>query len=373
MENTANNIAKIYGYHENVINNCLSIVSTELKISNNEIIDVLLDETLAGDYLNTEDFIYKSFDVNIDDQKFAEVPFNKQEYVSRDFTKLVIRRFPKFDEVSYIPSKFKWGPFWEVQKRINSQLIISKDLNWTNQTLSYTRDSVIAKHMVNCIVRPLYDSGFFNNSKRSNPEKVKPEKVKPWSTGLTVVDATANTGGDSITFALEKFVNKVISYEIFKPVYEMLVRNVDLYGLKDKIEIKNKRFDYNIPEGSLVIIDPPYESAFNSEISKDVGSNFNLSIDPTPIYNVAKKCLSEGAKCVMLTMPKNFQYNKKFAVTNGQHVEVYQMGKKNNKIFLVMNLEDVLHRPNFKFYKVVQSGVKNKQGKVNPYKCKIED
>lgn len=364
-----NIVVQIYGYEEKIINNCIDIVSNTMNMSHDEIMNVILDEELVNEYLRSssgpssgnDDFVYKGYDVNIDDQKMADVPYEKQEYINRDFTKLVLRRFPKFDENSDTKA-FKWEQFWNIQRNINDTLLRGRNYNWTNQTLSYTRDSVIAKHMVNCIVKPLYNSGLFNSSLRPS--------------GMTIVDATANTGGDSITFGLEKFVNKVISYEIVRGVYDMMVRNVNLYRLQNKIITKNKKFDYDIPQGSLVVIDPPYESAYNSEIfsSQPTDKNFNISIDATPIYNVAQKCLDRGAKCVMLTLPKNFKYNQKFAIDHSQHVEVYQMGKKNNKIFIVMNLKDVpTGRVNFKFYRVVQSGAKNKQGKVNPYKCKIEN
>src|SRR5207253_5445664 len=43
---------------------------------------------------------------------------------------------------------------------------------------------------------------------------------------------------------------------------------------------------------------------------------------------------------VILSMPKTFRYNIKFAIDNDQFVVEYKMGKKNNKLCLIMRKED---------------------------------
>jgi len=347
-------IAYAYNQSEDTIKSCITDTANKLNVNESVVIDNIIGD--ADNIISskiTGNFVYKDYDINVDDQHEITVGFSEQEYMNRDFTKLLRFRFPTLDENSEIPATFKYQRWWDINKSITDRLQSLRESNWTNQTLSYTRDSAIAKHIINCIIEPLYSKGLFGN------------------VPITIIDATANIGGDAIAFALEKFIGKVIAYEISESTYEMLRNNIRLYGLENKIDSKNIRFDYNVPEDSLVIIDPPYESAYNENFK-----SFNLSIDSTPIYNVAKMCLDKGAKCVLLTMPKTYRYNAKFAIINHQNVTSYQMGTKNNKIFAVMRSDDgdKLKLHNFSSYKVVQSGALTKQGKVNPFKCKkIED
>lgn len=313
------------------------------------------DTLMSSDKSNIESpknlghFTDGNLDVNVDDQLTVVVPFNKQEYMNRDFTKIVHSRFPRLTDSSYRSRKFGWKPYWAIQRDIDNSL--KEGVNWTNQTLSYARTEIVGKHMISCIINPLVDQNLFG------------ENI------INVVDATSNIGADSITFGLEYFVNKVYSYEIYEPSFKMLQNNIKLYKLEDRIFPINKRFDYDITRlnNALVVIDPPYESSYNTTLS-----NFNLSIDTTPIHNVAQKCLDAGARCVLLSMPKTYKYNRTFAEHYDQHVTAYQMGKKNNKLFLVMRNEDGLrlNLPQFKFYRIVSAGTKNYDGTNNPYKCK---
>lgn len=354
------------GYSKEIIDECIFQVSNKFNLAYDDIFNII--NTLSEkDFeleitLNVKDndpnFTNSSYNIKKDDQFQNVVNFSEQEYLHRDFKNILYRRFATFDENSYIADKFRGMRFWEIQKQIFNRLSALENINWTNQTLSYTRSNIASKHIINCIIDPLVKKGLFDATSLYKA---------PSRRNFVVVDATANIGGDTINFALNKNVSAVISYEILTPVYNMLVNNVNLYGLQNKIITKNIKFDYKVPENSLVIIDPPFESVYNE-------NNFNLSIDKTPIYNVAEKCLINGAKCVMLTMPKDFKYNKKFAEDFNQNVTVYQMGNKNNKIFLVMKSKtaDVLNIPNFSVYKITTDDTKlTTQGKVNPYKCKI--
>jgi len=343
------------GYSKEIIDECILKVSNKFNLSYKDvfnIINTLSDEDFELEIETDLNFTNMDYNIKKDDQSKNVVTFSEQEYLHRDFKNILYRRFATFDENSFIPDKFRGMRFWDIQKQIFNQLPNLENKNWTNQTLSYTRSNIASKHIIDCIIDPLVRKGLFS---LTIPRK------------FIVVDATANIGGDTINFALNRNVSAVISYEILTPVYNMLVNNIKLYGLQNKVVTKNVKFDYKIPENSLVIIDPPFESVYNE-------NNFNLSIDKMPIYYVAEKCLIAGAKCVMLTMPKNFKYNKKFAEDFNQNVTVYQMGDKNNKIFLVMRLKTALELniPNFSAYKISTDNTKlTRQGKVNPYKCKV--
>jgi hypothetical protein len=318
---------------------------------------------------SSDDFtdMTENYDVNTDDQTKNIVKFADQEYLSIDFTKKVVFRFPIFDESSYIPHVFGKQKYYQVQKYIREQLPKLKDINWTNQTLSYARSNIVGKHIIECIIYPLYRKGLFGregNAIGTTTQRVERAALSP----LKVVDATGNIGADSILFAMERYVSSVKVYEILPNVYDMLVNNIHLYGMNKKIQALNKRFDYDVPKNALVMIDPPYEADNNR-------GNFNLSIDSMPIYYVAQKILDAGAACVILSMPRTYKYNTKFAIDHNQHVSVYQMGKINNKMFLICRLSDAERIGLINFnYTLVTTDETQKMwnGKVNAYKCKSE-
>ena len=340
------------------IEKCLSQTAKTHNISTEEVFteierfvydDSRFEKTNGHVLYLKQNFAYEDYDVGVDDQAENKVEFSNQEYLSRDFRKFVTYRFPVFDQYSVIPRKFAKKSYWQIQKEINYSLPKLENLNWTNQTLSYARSNVVGKHIVACIIYPLFQSGLFGKA-------------------MQIVDVTGNIGADSITFAMESFVKHVKTYEILPKVYDMLVRNIDLYGLRYKISAVNKRFDYVVPNGSFVVIDPPYEADNNS-------GNFNLSIDTMPIFSVAQKVLDAGASCVLLSMPKTYRYNVKYALDMGQHVSVYQMGKVNNKMFLVMRWEDADRIGLIDFNHTLVTTDETKKGwngKTDFYSCKAE-
>lgn len=240
----------------------------------------------------------------MDNEKYIEEPpfvaEDKQEYLERDYRPIIFSRFPLFTEKSVI----SWNiPFYEANKKIKEAIYNGENIHWTNQTLSYMRNRKSYMQMLAILHK--------NNVDFTN-----------------VVDATANIGGDSIGFACEGA--KVKSYEIIPSVYDILINNINLYKLD--IEAINSRFDYNIKEGSVVIIDPPFEKGNNAE-------NFNLSIDNMPICAVCDKLLygklpDGNASHILLTMPRDYKYNIRYANEHSQVVKAYK-SEKNVKFFLV--------------------------------------
>jgi hypothetical protein len=354
MEEDILHIKKLYketqgqNYDLDIIEKCMENTSKKFHIPSDEIYDAIRT-TLIENFAGTLDFVDEPYDENNDDQAKNIVAFSEQEYLARDFSKLVTRRFPIFDKYSQLPYKFGNQKFWQINKSLKNKLPSLKELNWSNQTLSYSRINIIGKHLVECVIYELFKTGIFGKN-------------------MDIVDATANLGTDSITFAMEKFVRSVKAYEILPNVYDMLVRNIDLYGFNHKIAAYNKRFDYIVPQNSLVIIDPPYEAGNNA-------NNFNLSIDAMPIYYVAQKILDKGAKAVLLSMPKKYTYNAKFAKDMKQHVSVYQMGRVNNKMYLVMREDDAknINLINHNYTLVISDEtVKLWNGQPDPYSCKTK-
>jgi 16S rRNA G966 N2-methylase RsmD/SAM-dependent methyltransferase len=300
-------------FSEEEIRECIKKTATKLETTEDEIFDSILE--YFENYIIDLNFVNGKFSEKFDDQSSFGPSDEDQEYLKKNFRKTVIYKYPIFDEFSVIPHKFKNQKYWVINRQLKTEIPHLENTHWTNQTLSYARNNITAKHIVKCIVKPLFEKGLFGSAKN-----------------ITVVDATGNIGMDSITFGLEKFVKKVYTYEILSNVYEMLWQNIKLYGLDYKMHISNKRFDYDstVLNNALVMIDPPYESGNNS-------GNFNLSIDNKPIYYVVEDILNKGARCVILSMPKTYKYNLDFAKKYNQHVVVYQMGKINNKLFLIVH------------------------------------
>ncbi len=299
---------------------------------------------------NVDDFANEPYDLLVDDQKHLSIADDEQEYLSRDYSESILGRFPIFGENDIVPQiTDETGKMLTERSLANNYLrkVIPTlvNTNWSNQTASYMRLNTIGKNIIDCIIKPAM-------------------QVNHLPSHFRMVDATANVGGDSLRFAMCPFVTKVDSYEILPLVYNMLVKNVKLYGL-DKIKCHNSKFDYSVQD-ALVIIDPPYESGNN------IG-NFNLSIDNVPIYEVCGRCLREGALAVLLTMPKTFVYNLKYAVDNNQHVTAFRMASKNNKIFLIMPMKNN-NLTNFQSKQIVpDKSITNKSGKANPWFCVVED
>lgn len=350
IENCFSSTAKAYAMSSENVYSIISPYFYDIPSSNKHVLDECIPDIMALTHAS-DDFtdISIGYNEHADDQAKNIVPYNEQTYLSTDFRKKVIHRFPIFDEKSYIPHKYANLKYYQAQKQIRQLLPNLEGFNWTNQTLSYARGNIVGKHIIQCIVYPLYKKGLFGDQ-------------------LKVVDATGNIGADSILFAMEKFVESVKVYEILPNVYNMLVRNIDLYGMKKKINAINKKFDYNVSKGSLVMIDPPYEADNNR-------GNFNLSIDAMPIYYVTEQILNAGAMCVLLSMPKTYKYNTKFALDHQQHVSVYQMGRINNKMFLVMRQQDAKRIGLIDFnYTLVTTDEtqKNWNGSIDAYKCKSD-
>lgn len=302
------------------------------------------------------DFVDTPYDETVDEQASGVVATHAQEYLNRDYRDAVMSRFPIFSPDMPIPQALSAPPLKLRDARaVNDYLYKTipslEGKNWSNQTLSYMRINTIGKHIRDCIIHPLIEQQVLRIQ-------------------CPVVDITGNIGGDSIGLALDPLIGPVTTYELLPQVYEMLVANVKLYGLEDKITTRNERFapttdaTYDVPLGSLVIIDPPYELGNNS-------TNFNLSVDRVPIYVVCARLLQSGASVVMITMPLQYQYNQQFARDLRQHVTAYRMGSRNNKVYVVRaNTEFDDPSKNFESYTVTVDPTKlNKKGKPNPWLC----
>lgn len=247
------------------------------------------------------------------DNYIEEGPFvaeDDQEYLSRDYSKIIFSRFPMF-KYNYDMSGWDNKSVRDINNILRSRLQNGRDVYWTNQTLSYMRNRRSFETIYSDIIRA-------NNISIEN-----------------VVDATGNIGGDCISFAMLPEVSRVKVYEILPNVFEILSNNIALYRLGDKITAINGRFDYEVPAGSLVMIDVPYEKGNN--LGESGRAHYNLSIDDVPIGVVCNRVLDAGAANILITVPREYKYNMRFAHDTKQSVSVHKT-QKNVKIYLIKRI-----------------------------------
>ena len=270
------------------------------------------------------DFTNIPVDIKIDDCIHLAQNTENQQYLRKDYAENVIYTFPRLRKLTYIPPWFSktYGINYSLMnKYIHEKITAGNNIYWTNQTLSYANRDIQFSRCYSAFICPILHLLKIN----------------------TVIDATANQGGDTIQFALRTEVKHVISYEMQSAPFAILNNNIALYHLEDKITSYNKRFDYKIGNSSFIMIDPPFESGNNS-------TNFTLSIEAEPIYNVVEHVLTKNElylnsacnRVVMLNMPTEFKYNSTFAEEHGHICHVYRIPQKNIKKYIITKNTELL-------------------------------
>ncbi len=114
---------------------------------------------------------------------------------------------------------------------------------------------------------------------------------------LIITDATANVGGDTISFAT--YFKSVNAVEIDKTTFEMLNNNIDVYKRKN---VKTFNNDYttimNKLKQDVVYIDSPW----GGPKYKDA-RNITLDLSGIPLHNIVNNV---DCKYVILKVPKNY-------------------------------------------------------------------
>lgn len=134
--------------------------------------------------------------------------------------------------------------------------------------------------------------------------------------GLTILDGTANVGGDTIRFGMN--FNKVISVELNLQNFEVLKNNVEVYNLKDKTEIINGDITKVWNDVQLftdvLFLDPPWGG--KDYIERRVGSSdeeevLNLFLSGMTISEFVGRVLLSPNKpsYVFLKLPVNYDIN----------------------------------------------------------------
>ncbi len=164
-------------------------------------------------------------------------------------------------------------------------------VNFTEETLAYMTSAVKAKNLaftVSDIMKATY-----------------------------VVDASAGIGGNTLGFALNPRIQKVISYEALRTRWEMLHNNIGLYNIGGKVKAYNQNFEINedvqlldprdqgINKKTVVYFDPPWLHP-GASIDK---SNYILSgmqISGKSLEYYCKKLTLMGYLGVILHVPPGY-------------------------------------------------------------------
>lgn len=144
---------------------------------------------------------------------------------------------------------------------------------------------------------------------------------------ITITDATANNGGNSISFGLN--FNKVNSVEIDKKEYDILVNNINVYNLNN-IKTYNKNYLKILEDlkQEVVFIDPPWGEDYKKD---KLNLKLYLNTDKrrvnllNVIDKIYKKTLTEIVVC---KVPFNYNFielYKKFY--NIKKIKLYKRRK----------------------------------------------
>jgi predicted RNA methylase len=169
-----------------------------------------------------------------------------------------------------------------------------------------------------CIYRKI--SNYFINVKNVNKSKLLVSNVGKYSIthaddsikisniiksyfgkNITITDATANNGGNTISFALTfKNVNSV---EIDKKEYEILINNINVYKIKN---IKTYNDDYlkimDTLKQDVVFIDPPWGGKNYKKYK-----NLDLYLGKKFLLNVINS-LKDKCKAIVCKVPFNYNF-----------------------------------------------------------------
>jgi 16S rRNA G966 N2-methylase RsmD len=126
-------------------------------------------------------------------------------------------------------------------------------------------------------------------------------------TNITITDATANVGGNTIGFALHNNVFKVKSVEIDRPTCQMLQNNISQYNLSSKVDTFNR--DYltvmNRLKQDVVFFDPPWGGTNYKK-----ATIMDLYLGTMSLSTIILQLLQNNrAKLIICKVPNNFDFN----------------------------------------------------------------
>jgi predicted RNA methylase len=160
--------------------------------------------------------------------------------------------------------------------------------------------------------------------------------------GLTILDGTANVGGDTIRFAMN--FNKVISVELNKENFEVLSNNVNVYNFSDKVELINGDITkfYNklqlLPD--VLYLDPPWGGKSYKDFDEEKMVIFLSNMSLTRF--IGNILLSPNKpKYIFIKLPINYNINSLKDMPYVCDMQVYKI----RKFYLVSMIIDNKNYP----------------------------
>lgn len=135
----------------------------------------------------------------------------------------------------------------------------------------------------------------------------------------TIVDATANIGGNTISFA--KHFHTVKSVEINERTAKCLQNNVDVYGLHN-VEVIHADFTKLDLSADVIFMDPPWSGAFYK-----TRADIDMYLSDVNILDIIPKL-----RCRVFAMKAPCNYNIAGLLRVLQHVQLHQLG---NMMFVI--------------------------------------
>ena len=142
---------------------------------------------------------------------------------------------------------------------------------------------------------------------------------------LTVTDATANNGSDTIMLGLE--FNKVNAIEKNKINFEVLKNNIDIYNL-DNVKLYNDSLMNIIPQinQDVIFIDAPWKQHMDEDYKES--ENLKLYIDKKEISTVYNE-LKKYCKLFIFKVPYNYDFS--FFIHNTKLEKYYIIAHKQHE------------------------------------------
>jgi 16S rRNA G966 N2-methylase RsmD len=161
------------------------------------------------------------------------------------------------------------------------------------------------------------------------------------SKDLTIIDATAGVGGDTLTFA--KSFNKVYAIEIDKVRCSYLQNNIKQYNFCNVITFNDNCLNVvnTIKKFDIIFLDVPWEP--NGDSYKN-HQKLTLPFCDMKLENFCNKLFdSSFMACipsfVVLKLPKNYDMQHFYDNIMNKHVYYYDLGKMIILVLLNNNIE----------------------------------
>ena len=141
--------------------------------------------------------------------------------------------------------------------------------------------------------------------------------AKVFTTNITILDGTANNGGNTISFS--RFFNNIISIELDKNNYEYLQHNISLYNIKNVQLINGDTLKYYTElKYDILFLDPPWGGTDYKRQSV-----LDLKLGNLYVRDMIVIMKRMGKKGIVFKLPKNFRLSEQFLI--GEHLSIYRI------------------------------------------------